>query len=289
MVHGKRAQAIMMLRSAGAAFRYVPGVQMMYADAISRWKEGSLEEVLRKELINADLGVKAVAVWGNYMKDYLPRQINQQPRCIRCKYDGKGKEPNDCGEKQMMLEAIKRKKMQNKDKLVLGKWIEEMHPEESHVTDEMVVEIIRLKLDVERRKVMILRNDIREVLEIVTKSRRRKTRGNPSGGNSISKMILITLTILTICMEGSDAIRYHYGTDSPYPVEEITGRYAKCFVKIQSTLYEDEAISVSSNEADLNKVRILSNHGNQKYRNKTNQRRSIEDDKQFRNCKFEVR
>ena len=64
LIHGKRAQAIMMLRSAGAAFRYVPGVQMMYADAISRWKEGSLEEVLRKELINADLGVKAVAVWG---------------------------------------------------------------------------------------------------------------------------------------------------------------------------------------------------------------------------------
>ena len=57
LVHGRRGQAILMLRSSGAAFRHVPGVEMMFADAISRWREeGSLKNVIKSYLIKRDLG-----------------------------------------------------------------------------------------------------------------------------------------------------------------------------------------------------------------------------------------
>ena len=101
LVHGRRGQAILMLRSSGAAFRHVPGVEMMFADAISRWKEeGSLRNVIKSYLIKRDLGMKAVLVGGKYMaENYIPRakahKIIPNIYAVHRKYDGKSKQPND--------------------------------------------------------------------------------------------------------------------------------------------------------------------------------------------------
>lgn len=113
LVHGRRAQAIMMLRGTGAAFRYLPGLEMLVADALSRWKDGiSIRGAVMSYVMEKDLGVSPQVFSGGGEKvEEITDQINlksymmrQSPNTrILPKYLMHGvKKPNDRTPKQLM-------------------------------------------------------------------------------------------------------------------------------------------------------------------------------------------
>ena len=109
---------------------------MMFADAISRWKEeGSLRNVIKSYLIKRDLGMKAVLVGGKYMAgNYIPRakahKIIPNIYAIHRKYDGKSKQPNDkYQEAGFIIRDIKKGILGRKSKKIIKCWAEfhELH------------------------------------------------------------------------------------------------------------------------------------------------------------------
>ena len=124
LVHGRRAQAILMLRGSGAAFRHIPGASMLMADALSRWKEGgNIADIARASLIEKDLGIRCVLQSFAEATNYLARE-KQFAVCtsVHTKYDGKGKEPNDV-ESEIVIAAIENGWMGKSPRRIVNRWL----------------------------------------------------------------------------------------------------------------------------------------------------------------------